>query len=77
MMESSYHSTDKFELTSGVHPSPVFRRGQSFSTNISFDRPCNPNNEELHLTLEYGRLLVKYFVPIMEKAKIITYITIS
>lgn len=58
MIESSSHTTDKFELTSGNHPSPVFRRGQSFSTCINFDRPYNPDNDELHLTLEYGRLLV-------------------
>lgn len=60
--ESSFHSTDKFELTSGNNFISVFRRGQSFSTSIRFDRPYNPNNEELHLTLEYGRLLVKYFL---------------
>lgn len=62
MTESSFHSTDMFELTSGNNSAPVFRRGQSFSTNIRFDRPHNPNNEELHLTLEYGRLLVKYYL---------------
>lgn len=62
MTESSFHSTDKFELTSGNHSISVFRRGRPFSTSIRFDRPYNPNNEELHLTLEYGRLIVKYFL---------------
>lgn len=62
--ESSFHSTDKFELTSGDNSISVFRRGQPFFSSISFDRPYNPDNEEIHLTLEYGRLLVKYFLPL-------------
>lgn len=48
------HHTDQYDITEGLSPKLVVRRGQQFTIQIDFSRPYKTAVDDLRLVFEIG-----------------------